>query len=396
VRNALKAGVFWDVGPYLDEFPNLAAISQDMRTSASIEGKLYGIPMVKDIARNGAILRKDWLDKLGLQVPHTTDELMQVAKAFTEEDPDGNGSKDTTGFIDRSDLVFGAFKTLGSYFGTPSSWDVDDSGKVTPEFESEGYVKAMEYMKELYKGGYINQDFAVTAKTDQQQGFAQGKAGIYVGALFDSKNLLNLAKGIQDQMELVMVNNITSTGNEADRAIWSSSNGVGGLLSFPKSEVKDEAELKQILQFVNDIMSEEVFALMTYGIEGVHYTIDADKAVTITNTELWQQEVQPFSSSRPKEPGYTIHDADPLRTEAARLILENEKYAVLNPMYSLESPTFSSEGSELQKIITDATYKFILEKIDLGGFKQEVEKWRKSGGDAIISEYEAAFKAVNG
>lgn len=143
-------------------------------------------------------------------------------------------------------------------------------------------------------------------------------------------------------------------------------------------------------------MSEEVFALMTYGIEGVHYTIDADKAVTISNTELWQQEVQPFSSSRPKEPGYAIHDADPLRTEVARLILENEKYAVLNPMYSLESPTFSSEGSELQKIITDATYKFILEKIDLGGFKQEVEKWRESGGDAIISEYEAAYKAVNG
>jgi putative aldouronate transport system substrate-binding protein len=46
----------------------------------------------------------------------------------------------------------------------------------------------------------------------------------------------------------------------------------------------------------------------------------------------------------------------------------------LNPMYSLESPSFSSEGSELQKIITDATYKFILEKIDLGGFKQEVKK----------------------
>lgn len=115
-----------------------------------IRGKLYGIPMVKDIARKGVILRKDWLDKLGLQVPQTTDELMQIAKAFTEEDPDGNGSKDTTGFIDRSDLVFGAFKTLGFYFGTPSSWDVDDSGKVTPEFESEGYVKAMEYMKELY------------------------------------------------------------------------------------------------------------------------------------------------------------------------------------------------------------------------------------------------------
>lgn len=129
VRNALKAGVFWEVGPYLDEFPNLKGISQDMRNSASIEGKLYGIPMQKQVARNGVIIRKDWLDRLGLPVPKTTAELMQVAKAFTEQDPDGNGVKDTTGFMDRSDLVFGAFKTLGSYFGTPSSWAVSEDGK---------------------------------------------------------------------------------------------------------------------------------------------------------------------------------------------------------------------------------------------------------------------------
>ncbi|PZD93998.1 sugar ABC transporter substrate-binding protein [Paenibacillus sambharensis] len=396
VRNALKAGMFWEVGPYLDEFPNLAAISPEMRTSASIDGKLYGVPMQKQVARNGVVIRKDWLDKLGLEVPKTTDELMQVAKAFTEQDPDGNGVKDTTGFVDRSDLVYGAFKTLSSYFGTPSVWSVSEDGKVTPEFESEGYIKTMDYMKQLYEGGYINQDFAVTAKTDQQQNFSQGKAGIYVGALFDSKNLLNDAKGIQDNMELVLVNDITSTGNESDRAIWSTTNGVGGLLAFPRSEVKDEEELKRVLKFVNDLMSEEVYALMTYGIEGVHYTADEQKAATITDTSLWEQEVQPFAGSRPKEPGYEIHDANPLKAEADRLIQENTEYAVLNPMFSLESPTFSSQGSELQKIITDATYKYILGKITLDDFKAAVSSWRKAGGDQIIAEYEAAYKAVNG
>ncbi|CAM4268751.1 extracellular solute-binding protein [Paenibacillus tarimensis] len=396
VRNALKAGVFWEVGPYLDEFPNLAAISPEMRTSASIDGKLYGVPMQKQVARNGVIIRKDWLDKLGLEVPRTTDELMEVAKAFTEQDPDGNGVKDTTGFMDRSDLVYGAFKTLSSYFGTPSVWSVSEDGKVTPEFESEGYIKTMDYMKQLYEGGYINKDFAVTAKTDQQQNFSQGKAGIYVGALFDSKNLLNDARGVQDNMELVLVNDITSTGNESDRAIWSTTNGVGGLLSFPRSEVKDEEELKRVLKFVNDLMSEEVYALMTYGIEGVHYTADEKKAVTITDTSLWEQEVQPLAGSRPKEPGYEIHDANPLKAEADRLIQENTEFAVLNPMFSLESPTFSSQGSELQKIITDATYKYILGKISLDDFKAAVSSWRKAGGDQIIAEYEAAYKAVNG
>ncbi|WP_211746187.1 extracellular solute-binding protein [Paenibacillus sp. Marseille-Q4541] len=395
VRNALKGGVFWDVAPYLDEFPNLAAINQDMRNSASIEGKLYGVPLQKQVARNGAVIRKDWLDKLGLSVPKTTDELMAVAKAFTDEDPDGNGVKDTTGFVDRSDLVYGAFKTLSSYFGTPNVWSVSEDGHVSPEFESEGYIKTMDFMKELYNKGYINQEFAVTAKTDQQQNFAQGKAGIYIGALFDSKNLLNLAKGIQDDMDLVMVNDITSTGNESDRAIWSASNGIGGLLAFPKSEVKDEAELKQVLKFVNDLMSEEVYTLLTFGIEGVHYEVDQNKAVTIMNTDLWKQEVQPFASSRPKEFGYDIHDADPLKKESDRLIQENEKYAVLNPMYSLESPTFSSQGSELQKTITDATYKYILGKIDLNGFQQAVQSWRKAGGDKIIAEYQAAYNEVH-
>lgn len=394
VRNALKSGMFWEVEPFLDEFPNLAKISQDTRRSASIDGKLYGVPFQKDLARNGVVIRKDWLDKLGLSVPKTTDELMNVAKAFTEQDPDGNGQKDTTGFMDRSDLIYGAFKTLGSYFGTPNNWRVTDDGKMIPEFETEGYVKTMDYMKTLYEKGYINQDFAVTAKTDQQQKFAQGKAGIYVGALFDGKNLLNMAKGVQDNMQLALVNNITSTGNESDRAIWAANNGIGGLLAFPKSEVKDEAELKRVLKFVNDLMDDDVYALMTYGIEGVHYTVDANDAVTITNTDLWQQEVQPFASSRPSETGYKIHDADPLKAEADKLIKENAKYGVLNPAYSLESETYTTQGSELQKIITDATYKYILGKINLDEFKAAVENWKKSGGSKIIEEYEAAYKAT--
>ncbi|RRJ67006.1 extracellular solute-binding protein [Paenibacillus oralis] len=392
VRNALKSGMFWEVEPYLNEFPNLAAISEEQRRAASIAGKLYGVPFLKDVARNGVVIRKDWLDKLGLEVPKTTDELMAVAKAFTEQDPDGNGKKDTYGFIDRSDLIYGAFKTLSSYFGAPNNWEVSEDGKFTPEFETEGYIKTMDYMKELYEKGYINQDFAVTAKKDQQEGFNQGKAGIYVGALFDGKNLLNGAKGIQDDMEIALVNDITFTGNESDRAIWAGNGGIGGLLAFPKSEVKDEAELKRVLKFVNDLMDEEIFTLMTYGIEGVHYSIDANKAVTITDQEKWEQEVQPFSSSRPKEPGYKIHDADPLKVEAAALILENEQYAVYNPAYSLESETFTTMGSELQKIITDATYKYIFGSLDLNGFKAEVEKWKQSGGSKIISEYEAAYK----
>ncbi|WP_336989676.1 extracellular solute-binding protein [Bacillus infantis] len=393
VRNSLKSGMFWNVEEYLDEFPNLKAISQDTRESASIEGKLYGVPFQKDLARNGVVLRKDWLDNLGLSVPKTTEELMEVARAFTEDDPDGNGQDDTTGFMDRSDLIYGAFKTLSSYYGTPNIWEVDSDGNFTPEFETENYVKTMDYMKELYDNGWINKDFAVTAKTDQQQNFAQGKAGIYVGALFDSKNLQTMAEGIQDQMELALVNDMTSDAN-SERAIWSAGNGIGGLLAFPRSEVKDEAELKRVLKFVNDLLDKDVYTLMTYGIEGTHYKLNDEGAYEITNQDLWQQEVQPFAASRPKETGYSLKDPNPLKSEADVKIAENAKYAVLNPAFPLESPTNTTQGSEMQKIITDATYQYILGEASLEDFKKAVENWNSQGGKAIKEEYKQAYKAA--
>lgn len=56
--------------------------------------------------------RKDWLDKLGLEVPKTLDDYEKVLTAFVEEDPDGNGKKDTAGLASvLSELMFGAYGT---------------------------------------------------------------------------------------------------------------------------------------------------------------------------------------------------------------------------------------------------------------------------------------------
>lgn len=71
-------------------------------------GKVYSLPSIfPDVSEGGTVnkteerqlmINKAWLDELGLDVPQTTDDLYKVAKAFTEEDPDGNGKDDTYGF----------------------------------------------------------------------------------------------------------------------------------------------------------------------------------------------------------------------------------------------------------------------------------------------------------
>ena len=45
---------------------------------------------------------------------------------FTNEDPDDNGNDDTIGLTDRNDLIYGAFKTIASWFATPNSWGEKD------------------------------------------------------------------------------------------------------------------------------------------------------------------------------------------------------------------------------------------------------------------------------
>ncbi|MDQ8737958.1 hypothetical protein [Paenibacillus sp. LHD-38] len=63
---------------------------------------------------------------------------------------------------------------------------------------------------------------------------------------------------------------------------------------------------------------------------------------TLTNTDLFQQDVQPLRASRPKDHGYEIREDNELTAKAAESILENNTFIVLNPMVGLESPTFSS------------------------------------------------------
>lgn len=388
VRQSLKSGMFWEVEKYLDDYDNLKEITEEIRTAASIEGKLYGVPFQKDIARSGLLFRKDWLDNLGLKPPTSLDEVYEVAKAFTEDDPDGNGKDDTVGFGDRNELRYGSFKTLSSYFGTPNGWAVDENGIFTAEFETQAYKDTMEYSKKLYKNGYLDKDFAVTPKNDQMDKFAQGKTGIFTG-LVGLTGLKNLAEGIQNELEIVPVNKIK--GPDGKYHIWSEDSGIGGLLAFPKSEVKTEGELERLLQFVNDLMDKDVFMLMTGGIEGKHYEIDENGAFNILDNNAWQQDVQPFASSRPTDQKHPILEADPDKQLMKDQIKENADYAVFDPTVPLESETASERGTELEKIIIDATIKYIMGDIDEKQFDDEVEKWRKSGGDNMRKEYQAAY-----
>lgn len=124
---ALDRDGFWALDDYIRDYPELYNfIGEQVWENSKIHGKIYGIPRLRILPRNGAIIRQDWLDNLGLEAPETFDELYEVAKAFTENDPDGNGVADSVGIVTAyqgaGNRGWNGFQTLATAFGAPNGW----------------------------------------------------------------------------------------------------------------------------------------------------------------------------------------------------------------------------------------------------------------------------------
>ena len=111
-----RAGAFWDITDEYKNYPNLAKANDIVMNNISIDGRIYGIYRARPLGRNGISYRRDWLENVGLEEPKTMDDLYNVLKAFTYNDPDQNGEKDTYGMtwckwfgpLDQISVAFGA------------------------------------------------------------------------------------------------------------------------------------------------------------------------------------------------------------------------------------------------------------------------------------------------
>ncbi|WP_182113704.1 MULTISPECIES: extracellular solute-binding protein [unclassified Actinotalea] len=397
VRSALGSGMFWDIEEYIDEFPNLAQIPEETIESARIDGALYGVPYQRFLARYGVMVRQDWLDNLGLEVPSTIDELTEIARAFTEDDPDGNGQHDTVGFYDREESFSLAFESLAGYFGAGVEFEVTDDGEVVPSFTTDAFKEAMAWYRGVYENGWVNQEFVTVQKQNQLDGIARGKGGIIVAGLFEAKNYMATARSADPNtpMAWALINDLTH--DDVPRRILSdTAGGMGGWLAMPKSEVETEEELRRVLGFIDALLDEEAHGLMTNGIEGEHYEVDADGVVTITDQAAWEREVQPWSSSRPSEKAVVYESSDPYVNEANEKMLENADYVVTNPAQSLSSPTYDSRWSTIEQQVIDAYNQYITGQIEMADYEATIERLRGEDLAQVIEELTAAYAAANG
>ena len=135
-------------------------------------------PTIYVSERKGIYVRQDWLDKLGLEIPTTWEELYEVAKAFTEQDPDGNGVADTYGLTgDTIGNMRYFFSALGH---TNMNWVKQEDGTWIHGALMDDNVVCLEWLRKMYEGGYIDPEMGSTKWEQAVAKFASGTFGMVI------------------------------------------------------------------------------------------------------------------------------------------------------------------------------------------------------------------------
>ena len=272
--------------------------------------------------------------------------------------------------------------------GGPNKWKVDDKGNFTPEFMPDEFFNTMKLFKRLYQENLINQDFAVVEASTNDKAYESGRVAFRISGGNAQSMLTNLVKVVPTaQMDAAPLEGPSGIRVPAE-------SGNAGILTIPKSSVKNEAELRRVLGFLDKLLDKEMVYLLNKGIEGKHYKIDGNFTVSL-DKDADAKEVKPYRDTLiQRGDNYNMDkvtkDTD-LFLKNKKIVSENDKFIVNNPALTLVSTMYTERGKELEQMITDAETKFIMGKIDEAGWKAEIDKWKKAGGDKLMEEYKADY-----
>jgi putative aldouronate transport system substrate-binding protein len=244
-------------------------------------GKIYFLPRYNEQTSNEyslrAMINKKWLDKLGLAMPTTTEELYNVLKAFKDRDPNGNGKRDEIGVMGgggwhqlAADFLLNAF----IYTDGETRWNIQN-GKLDIPYNKDAWRDGLRYLNRLVKEDL----FASASFTQDQASFRSiatagdtNTIGVLVTA---GMGQLYAASMSERKGEYVPLNPLVGP------------RGVNWAARYPINPTpaatitKDAAEPEILMRMFDFMMSEEMSVFSRFGEPGVDWVEPEPGAVAL-------------------------------------------------------------------------------------------------------------------
>ncbi|MFB0840706.1 ABC transporter substrate-binding protein [Paenibacillus oleatilyticus] len=398
--NWVKSGALVDLVPYLQKNGKtiLNYYSPETMFYSYEKGKMYRLPGdVAEATSMTTIIRKDWLDKLGLKVPTTVDEYIEVLRAFTKKDPDGNGKDDTYGLSGPGIAGSAEYRTFApiffAYKSIPNEFMVQPDGTVKYGAVLPQTKEALKVLQSMYKEGLI--DPRTISNTDAnkfEEIAASGKVGSFyrwIAYFNPSSTLYKSFKANNPSGELLAIPPIKGPdGFSSDYP-----EAVGGWCFIGvTSKAKDPAGAVQAL---NRIASPETFKLVSFGKEGEHYKMENGQFQSLlTPDELNKLGIGNYTWYLSRKDEANISNIP----QVIDLFKKGETTS--KPLRELvvrfktnDRPAFKEYIKDIEKVRDEVFYGIISGKKSIDEFDKFVDKYYAMGGKKVEEEANALYKA---
>ena len=277
----VKKGLVMQVDSLYPLMPKRTEImyNENSRRFATFKGKCYGFSTsgVTIQKNEGVLIRKDWLDNLGLSVPKTIDEYLDVMRAFTSKDPDGNGKNDTYGYgacIDTYTYEEGLgrrFEPIFGAYGVAGTWNMTEKDAGLNVRKS-GYFDAVKTLALMQNEGLIDPNWMGYKKDDFRAAWKSGRFGIMReqhSAYASESNYAPFDRRFPEGSWIVID---PPEGPEGKSSVGVDTIPYTTLVISKKAEMEGKAPL--IAALLEWMVSDEGYYLIGWGEEGVNYVFN--------------------------------------------------------------------------------------------------------------------------
>lgn len=273
-RDEITYGVNGDILIPLNDLiekyaPNLNAIlnanPQLRKEITAYDGNIYSLPSISGPIRSNSkfmitYINKKWLDELGLPVPSTTEEFHATLAAFKVKDPGIIPMSGTAQYLSALPIIMGAWGIASD----DQLFDIHE-GKVRFTPVDEKYKEALQFAAKLYQEDLISEQiFTNTLPTYITEGKTH-PMGVITTSVF-----WLVAQDWQDYVLLPPLK-----GPHGDQ-VWANFSSPTvkeyGVFAITSKNPYPEATMRWVDYWYSPEGSIEQFA----GLEGLHYTLDAD------------------------------------------------------------------------------------------------------------------------
>ena len=357
------------------------------------QNRIYVIPQVISYGRNGAMIRKDWLDNLGLDMPTTQEEFVEVLRAFKNDDPNGNGLADEIPTGGRAEArwmgqLFGQYG-IAMWEGYPQ-WDIYD-GELTYSAVTQNMKDCLEWMSGLYAEGLLDPETLLNDKAAWDGKINSGVVGIWEHLPQESYRYAeNIYEGTGVKPEIAILPAISAPGYEG---FYTKRQMNGG--TFVVANTDDETKIDNIMKILNAYGDQDLWMDFYNGVEGMHSETVDGVTMRLADDPTTQQVLvlNPYDN---------IASSDFMTDVLSLQLTDDRAWAVSQSIENIQelqnyvkdfagdgiSDSIYSDYPDIQNrtLYIEYATKIITGEYSIDKFDEFVEKWYATGGTEVTEK----------